>query len=193
MGGQSMRRLLAGLLCLLPPAAMAGPQSFQYNLSLPPVVSDSKAAVSCTVAYMIADLSNNDLYAVRMRVASVETDTPTNNRMPCPPDMPPRVAARAMETCANRVDDPKKCVFADMARGFDTRPAVDHTSEIGSRCSSDKFTDIGVACWRSGNLSVCDVGCGNSPAEAQAQAKAHCEEHQQHSCPVTASVPISGP
>ena len=42
-------------------------------------------------------------------------------------------------------------------------------------------------------VSVCDVGCGNSPKEAVAQAQSRCQEKQQHSCPVTATVPIPGP
>lgn len=188
-----MRRRLVALLYLVSPAAIAGPQNFPINLAVPPIVADSKAPVGCTVAYMVADLANTDLYAVRMRVAKADTDTSADNRMPCPPDMPPRVAIRAMDACVSRVDDPKSCVFADMARGFESRPDIANTSEIGSRCSSDKFTDIGVACWQSGKLSICDVSCGNSPAEAETQAKARCEERQQRSCPVTASAPISGP
>jgi hypothetical protein len=173
--------------------ANAGPLSFDLHLDVPPIVADSKAPTGCTVTYLIADTANNDLFAARMRIASAETDTPVDNRMPCPPDVPTRVASRALDMCMSRAADPKSCVFADMARGFEREPNIDNTSEIASRCSSDKFLDIGAACWMSGTLSVCDVACGNTPAEAVARAKTRCEDKQQHSCPVTATVPVSGP
>jgi hypothetical protein len=186
--------LIAALGLLLSGGGVsAGPLSFDLHLNVPPVVADSKAPAGCTVTYLIADIANNDLFAARMRIASGETDTPVNNRMPCPHDVPTRVASRALDMCMSRAGDQKSCVFADMARGFEREPNIDNTSEIASRCSSDKFSDVGAACWMSGKLSVCDVACGNSPAEAVAQAKTRCEDKQQHSCPVTATVPVSGP
>jgi hypothetical protein len=174
-------------------SASAGPLSFDLHLNVPPIVADSKAPAGCTVTYLIADTANNDLFAARMRIASAEADTPVDNRMPCPHDVPTRVASRALDMCTSRSGDPKSCVFADMAREFEHEPNIDNTSEIASRCSSDRFSDIGAACWMSGTLSVCDVACGNSPAEAAARAKTRCEDKQQHSCPVTATVPVSGP
>jgi hypothetical protein len=174
-------------------AANAGPLTFDLHLDVPPVIVDSQAPAGCTVTYMIADTSNNDLFAQRMRIASAETDTPVASRMPCPPDMPPRVGLRALDVCMSRTNEPKNCVFADMGRGFEREPDIHNTSEIASRCSSDKFSDIGTACWMSGKLSVCDVACGHSPADAVAQAKARCEDKQQQSCPITATVPVSGP
>jgi hypothetical protein len=171
----------------------AGPQLFDLQLNVPPVIFDSQAPAVCTVAYLVADTANNDLFAVRMRVASAERDTPVKNRMPCPPAMPPRVGLRALDVCTTRAGESKYCVFADMSRGFEREPDIHNTSEIASRCSSDKFSDIGAACWMSGKLSVCNVGCGTSPADAAAQARSRCEDKQQHSCPVTASVPVSGP
>jgi hypothetical protein len=181
-----------GLLLSGGPAG-AGPLSFDLHLNVPPVVADSKAPVGCTVTYLIADTANNDLFAARMRIASAESDTPVDNRMPCPRDVPTRVASRALDMCMSRAEGPKSCVFADMARGFEREPNIDNTSEIASRCSSDKFFDIGAACWMSGTLSVCDVACGSTPAEAVARAKTRCEDKHQHSCPVTATVPVSGP
>jgi hypothetical protein len=171
----------------------AGPMAFDLHLDVPPVIADSQAPAGCTVTYLIADTANNDLFAARMRIASAETDTPVNNRMPCPANVPPRVALRALDMCMGRASDPKYCVFADMSRGFERQANIQNTSEIASRCSSDKFSDIGAACWQSGALSVCDVGCGNSPREAKAKARTRCEDKQQHSCPVTAAVPVAGP
>jgi hypothetical protein len=173
--------------------ANAGPLSFDLHLNVPPIVADSKAPAGCTVTYLIADTANNDVFAARMRIASAETDSPVNNRMPCPPNVPTRIGERALDVCQSRAGDPQRCVFADMARGFEREPNIDNTSEIASRCSSDKFSNIGLACWMSGKLSVCDVGCGTSPKEAVVKAQARCEEKQQHSCPVTATVPIPGP
>jgi hypothetical protein len=171
----------------------AGPVPFDLQLNIPPVIADSQAPAACTVTYLVADTANNDLFAARMRIASTETDTPANNRMPCPPDVPPRVGMRSLDLCMSRVADAKVCMFADMSRGFEREPDIHNTSEIASRCASDKFSDIGAACWMSGKLSVCDVACGTSPAEAVTQARMRCEEKQQHSCPVTATVAVSGP
>lgn len=183
----------AVVLLLAVRAANASPIDFDLHLDVPPIIADSQAPAGCTVTYLIADTANNDLFASRMRIASAETDQPVNNRMPCPADVPPRVGLRALDMCTSRAGDLKSCVFADMSRGFDREPDIHNTSEIASRCSSDKFSHIAAACWMVGKLSVCDVACGNSPAEALTQARARCEDKQQHSCPITASVPVSGP
>ncbi len=176
---------------ILPAQAHAGPLSFDLPLYQPPVIADSKAPTKCTVTYMIADLANNDLYASRMRIDPAETDTPADNRMPCPKVVPPRVGLQALDTCLSRSGEAKFCVFADMSRGFERQPDIHNTSENASRCASDAASDVGVACWMSGNLSVCNVACANSPHEALAQARTRCEEKQQHSCPITATVPVS--
>lgn len=173
--------------------AKGGLLPFDLQQHLPPVIADSKAPVGCTVTYLIADLANNDLFAARMRIASAETDSPVGNRMPCPAQMPPRVGIQALETCLNRAGDSKDCVFADMSRGFEQKPDIHNTSENATRCSSDKFTDIAAACWMSGKLAVCDVGCGNSPAQSITQARSRCEDKHQQSCPVSATAPVSGP
>jgi hypothetical protein len=190
---RACRLIVASGLLLSGSAASAGPLSFDLQLNVPPVIADSQAPAGCTVTYLIADTANNDLFAARMRIASAETDAPVANRMPCPRDVPTRVASRALDMCMSRAGDQKSCVFADMARGFESEPTIANTSEIASRCASDKFSDIGAACRMSGKLSVCDVACGNTPAEAVAQARTRCEDKQQHSCPVTATVPVSGP
>jgi hypothetical protein len=168
----------------------AGPLLFDLQLNVPPVVTDSPAPSGCTVTYLIADMSNNDLFAARMRIASAETDTAVNNRMPCPSEVPPQIGARALDSCTSRAADPKACVFADMNRGFEREPGIHNTSEIASRCSSDKFSDIAAACRVSGTLSVCKVACGSSPQQAIAQARERCEEKQQQSCPIRATVPV---
>jgi hypothetical protein len=188
--------LALGLALLLAAAgltAQAGPMAFDLPLNVPPVIADSKAPTKCTVTYMIEDLTNNDLYAVRMRIASAETDMPVGNRLPCPPDMPPRVGVRALDMCTTRTGESKFCVFADMSRGFDADPDIHNTAENAARCGSDKTSDIGVACWMSGSLSVCNVACANSSQDAMVQARARCEDKQQHSCPITATVPVSAP
>ncbi len=172
--------------------AHAGPLSFDLPLDQPPVIADSNAPIKCTVTYMIADLANNDLYASRMRIDPAETDTPVHNRMPCPKTVPPRVGLQALDTCLSRSAEAKFCVFADMSRGFERQPDIHNTAENAARCASDTASDIGVACWMSGNLSVCNVACANSPRDAVALARARCEDKQQHSCPITATVPVSG-
>lgn len=183
---------LVGCL-LLPAGAMAGPVPFDLGLHVPPVVLDSQAPAGCTVTYLIADLQNNDLFAARMRIASQETDTPVEHRLPCPAAIPPRVAVRALDVCSSRAAEVKSCVFGDMTRGFELQPELRNTSENASRCSSDTASDMGVACWAAGKLAVCNVACGNSPLQAVARARARCADKQQRLCPITASVPVSGP
>jgi hypothetical protein len=162
-------------------------------LNVPPVIADSEAPKVCTVTYLVADMANTDLFAARMRIAAAETEAPVNNRLPCPADVPPRVARQALDVCMTRAEEARSCVFADMIRGFERQPEIRNTSENAARCASDKFSDIGVACWTAGTLSVCNVGCGSSPAEAMTRARARCEDKQQRSCPVTATARVSGP
>lgn len=174
-------------------AAHAGPLSFDLQLDQPPVIADSQAPTKCTVTYIVSDLANNDLYASRMRIDSPESASPVGNRLPCPKDVPPRVGMRALDACLSRAGEAKYCVFTDMSRGFEREPDIHNTAENASRCSSDKASDIGVACWMSGDLAVCNVACGSSPRQAEAQARARCEDKQQRSCPIISTVPVSGP
>ncbi len=172
-------------------AVKAGPLSFDQPSYVPPVIVDSKAPATCTVTYLVADAANNDLYAARMRIEPAEADTAVDNHLPCPAAMPPRVGLRALDVCTSHAAEAKSCVFADMGRGFEREPGVHNTAENASRCASDKASDLGVACLTGGRLAVCNVACGRSPAEAQALARTRCEDKQQHSCPVTASVPVA--
>jgi hypothetical protein len=173
--------------------AWAGTTSSDINSGLPPVVKDTAKPPDCTVTYLVTDATTNDTIAVRMQIAPNPNDEPVNNVMPCPPDIPPRVALRALDACTRRAADPKSCVFADMGRDFASRPRLDNTAENSSRCTSDKATDTGLACWRSGELQVCDVGCGNSAASAIASAVERCEAKHQRQCPITGSLPVLAP
>jgi hypothetical protein len=173
--------------------AWAGTSTSDLMNVLPPVVKDTTKAASCTVTYLVTDVTTNDLFAVRMQIAPDANDVPANNLMPCPPAIPPRLAARALDACIKRATDPKHCVFADMGRDFEQQPKVDNTAENSARCASDKATDIGVACWRGGALEICDVGCGASPDKAVAAAVTRCEAKQQRQCPITGSLPVLAP
>lgn len=189
-----MRIALALLCCLaLAAVARAGDSSSDITSGLPPVVKDTSRPADCTVTYLVTNVATNDTLAVRMQIAPDSNDTPANNVMPCPPDIPPRIASRALDACTRRAAEPKHCVFADMARDFEKAPRLDNTAENTARCTSDKATDIGVACWRSGELDVCDVGCGNSAAAAIAAAEQRCEAKQQRQCPITRSLPVLAP
>ena len=189
------RRTILAVLCCLAwtDLARAGASTFDVMNNLPPVVQDTTKAAICTVTYLVADVTTNDMIAVRMQITPDPNDQPANDLMPCPPNIPPRVASRALDACIKRAADPKQCVFADMGRDFETRPKVDNTAENSSRCTSDKATDIGVACWLAGTLQVCDVGCGASPAAAITAAVSRCEAKQQRQCPITASLPVLAP
>lgn len=186
-------RLACGLFAAPPlgRVAVAGPVAFDLELHVPPVVADSQAPLGCTVTYLVEDTSNGDLLAQRMQIASAETDQPVDHRLPCPAAVSSRLSAQALEVCTVRATDPKVCVYADMGRGFEQHPELRDTAENTSRCRSDQAAHIAVACWMAGNLPVCDVGCGWSPAQSIAQARERCEDKQQRSCQITASVPVS--
>jgi hypothetical protein len=160
---------------------------------LPPVIEDTTKAADCVVTYLVTDISTNDMIAVRMRISPAESDKPVNNLLPCPRDIPPRLGSRALDVCAIRAADPKTCVFADMGRDFEKHPTASNTAENMSRCASDAASDIGVACWRAGNLDVCSAGCGDSPATAIAAAVSRCEAKQQRQCSITGSLPVLAP
>jgi hypothetical protein len=188
------RTLLVALCCFATFGPVsAGTSTFDVLGNLPPVVQDTTKAATCTVTYLVDDVTTNDLIAVRMQISPDPNEKPVGNLMPCPLDIPPRVASRALDACTKRAADPKQCVYADMGRDFELRPKVDNTAENNSRCASDKATDIGVACWRAGELQVCSVGCGDSPVTAVAAAARRCEAKQQRQCPITASQPVLAP
>ena len=189
------RRLILLLFCCLALAsvARAGTDSSDILNSLPPVVTDTAKPPACTVTYLVTDVTTNDTIAVRMQITPDQNDTPVNNVMPCPRDIPPRVASRALDACTRRAAEPKHCVFTDMGRDFEKRPRLDNTAENNSRCASDKATDIGLACWQSGELEVCDVGCGTSAASAIKAATERCEAKQQRQCLITGSLPVLAP
>ncbi len=187
-----LRLVVLTLLAAVSPA-MAGTADFNLGLGLPPVIVDTKAPPACTVTWLLDNTANNDVFAVRMRVEPDQNDIPVGGRMPCPSAIPPRVADRALDVCTNLVTDPKTCVYADMVRGFEAHPEVRNTAENASRCLSDKAREIALACWMAGGLAVCNVGCGDTSEAAEQSARARCEDKQQHSCPVTASVPVLAP
>jgi hypothetical protein len=190
----SIRTILALLCCFaISGPVRAVPSTFEIDSDLPPIVTDSTKAASCTVTYLVTDITTNDMIAVRMQISPDPNDQPVNNLMPCPAQIPPRVASRALDACIIRAGDPKNCVYADMARDFDKRRNSDNTAENSSRCASDKATDIGVACRLAGDLQVCDVTCGSSPEDAVASAVSRCESKQQTQCPISGSLPVLAP
>ncbi|MSP02301.1 MAG: hypothetical protein EXR07_14805 [Acetobacteraceae bacterium] len=185
------------LLCLAllasPATAWAAIASFDLGNDLPPVIEDTTKAANCTVTYLVTDITTNDTIAVRMRMTSAPNDRPENGVMPCPRDIPPRVAARALEACGVRAADRKTCVFADMARDFISRPTVNSTAENTSRCASDQATDIGIACGTSGDAQICGVACGIGPEAAAAAAMTRCEAKHLTQCKLTGSLPVLAP
>jgi len=190
---RSVIALAAIALAVISAPAGAAPSSGDISGGLPPVVKDSTKAATCTVTYLVTNIVTNDTIAVRMQVTPDQNDSPVGNLMPCPPDIPPRVASRALDACIRRAGDPKDCVFADMARDFEKHPGINSTAENSSRCSSDKASDIGIACFLVDGLQVCSVGCGGSPQSAIAAAVRRCEAKQQQQCPITGSQSILAP
>jgi hypothetical protein len=195
MPGSAVRRLAAGLCGLLALGlpARATPLSWDLKIDLPPIIQDSTKPRQCTVTWLLDDTATNDVYAVRMQITPTEDARPVGDRMPCPPVISPRIAARALDVCTARAADPRSCVYADMSRGFERERDIRNTAENSSRCASDQFSHIGVACWKSGGLEVCDVGCGRTAEDARAAARARCGEKHQKSCDTVGSLPVLAP
>lgn len=174
--------------------AQASPQVFNRDLAIPPVVEDQARPAQCTIAFLVMDVGTNDVFASRMRITPQPNARARGNRMPCPEPVPPRMATRALDACTTRVDDPNKCVFADMSRGFELQPVERNTASNGSHCSSDKAEFIGLACWRTPEgLDVCNVACGGDEKDALSQAKARCEDKHGRACVITGAVPVLAP
>lgn len=189
-----MRWIALGVSLLLAGGSAYGAAvQFDLNIGLPDVVRDSAQPRACTIAYLVSDVTNNDTYAVRMQITPLQNATSENGRLPCPSVVPSRVAARALNACVERAADPKTCVFSDMSREFTQAPEVRNTAENSARCLSDSASFIGIACWRSGGLDVCNVGCGGTQAEAEAAARERCETKQLQSCPTVGAVPVLAP
>jgi hypothetical protein len=184
--------MLCGALVATAPV-LATPLAWDLKVSPPPVIQDSTKPRECTVTWLLDDTATNDVYAVRMQITPTEDARPVGDRMPCPSAVPPRIAARALDVCTARAADPRSCVFADMSRGFEAERDIRNTAENTSRCASDRAVDVGIACWKSGTLEVCNVGCGASPEDAQAAARARCAEKQEKDCMIAGSLPVLAP
>jgi hypothetical protein len=186
---------LAALLAvlLLVASARAATLDFSNDDTVPPVVTDTTRPRKCTIAYLVTDVATNDVYVSRMEVDSAPDANPTRGRYPCPTNVPARVATRAMESCLVRAGDSRYCVFGDMARGFENRPDARLTAENTSRCASDLYSYIGIACWKAGERNICDVACGGTEQEAKDMARGRCEVKQQQRCGVTGAAPILPP
>lgn len=173
--------------------AAAAPLTFSNDDSIPTVVTDTTKPRQCTIAYLVTDVGTNDVFIPRMRIEPLPDETPTRGRLPCPTQVPARVASRALETCLSRADDLNFCVFGDMSRGFEERPDARLTAENTSRCASDLYSFIGIACWKSGERNVCNVACGGTEQEARDMARGRCEVKQQKRCDITGAAPVLPP
>lgn len=195
MRGDRLRRIgvgLCGMMLAMGPV-LATPLGWDLKVNPPPVIQDSTRPRECTVTWLVDDVATNDVYAVRMQITPTEDTRPVGDRMPCPSAIPPRMAARALDVCTARAAAERSCVFADMSRGFEAERDIRNTAENASRCASDQSLEVGIACWKSGTLEVCNVGCGHSPEAAQAAAKARCAEKQQKDCTIAGSLPVLAP
>ena len=181
------------LLACLPVLAAPMPLPQAPDVELPPVIEDSTQPRQCTIAFLVADIRMNDIYAARMQIVPGPNVRPVRDRFPCPAAVPTRLGVRAMENCMARVVDPNQCVFADMSRGFERDPSTPNTAENGSRCASDLYSYIGIACWKSDGMDICNVGCGQTEPDARAQARERCETKHQRVCDITGAVPILVP
>ena len=190
----AIRALLLSLIWLAVPVRVwAALDRFEAPNPLPPVIADATKAAQCTVTWLVSDITTNDTIAIRMRIAPEAETRPSNSLYPCPDVIAPRVAIRALDVCIARAADPKDCVYTDMGRDFEQRSTPNNSAENTSRCASDKATEIGVACWKSGELQICGVACGTSPASAIAAAVNRCESKHQKQCPITGSLPVLAP
>ncbi len=188
-------RLAILLLPLLASAASQGsPLDFDLGGYDKPAVLEGVGKLrACTITYLVENYVANDTYAARMQFTPTPTAVPVGARMPCPNLVPPWVAEAALNDCRDHAETKADCVFADMGAGFHDAPVVANTSESTSRCMSDQASQIAIACWKSGDLAVCNVGCGEQPAAAVSAARSRCEATQQKACTITGVLPVAAP
>jgi hypothetical protein len=191
-----MKSVIWRALILLLPLLLAGTRpaalAENYDPGPPAPLQDNRPKV-CTITYLMEDISTDDTYAARMRIAPTSEAAASNNRLPCPTFVPERINERALDFCRERAGDPKDCVFADMGRGFQEDPARGETSAGASRCASDLSSQIGIACWSTGKFDVCNVSCGQTAAEAQLGARNRCEAKHERQCNILGSLPVLAP
>ena len=185
-------RLLV-LLLAAGQAAFGGPVPYPSENDPPPVVEASTKPRECTLAWLVTDLATGDLFLSRMEIAPDENATAVKGQLPCPVKLPPRLAGMALEACSTRTGNSRSCVFADMEAGFNRERAPRGTSENASRCGSDLYTHIGVACWSGNGLDICSAACGQSELDAKSQARGRCEATHGRICGITGAAPIATP
>jgi len=181
------------LILIMTASAMAGPLGLSLPDDPPQVIEDSTKPRQCTMAWLLTDLATSDIFLARMQIAPNLNTIPVKDRFPCPEQIAPRLADRALAVCTARAEDSRTCVFADMARGFERDPALRGTAENAARCGSDLYSHIGVACWRAGDLQVCNTACGKTEDDAKRQARGRCETKHGQPCEITGVAPILAP
>lgn len=186
------------VLLLLPLIASGASHGTPLDFNLgsfapPPLAEDAKRPRDCTVTYLVEDYAANETYAARMQFAPAADATAQNGRMPCPVVVSARVAQAALDGCREHAANKAACVFADMSRGFESAPGISNTAENASRCASDQASQIGIACWKSGGLDVCNVGCGDTPETAIATARNRCQVKHGKTCTITGALPVQTP
>jgi hypothetical protein len=184
------------LLCLLPlffaTGSHATPLQFNLGTFAPPLSTQApNTPRDCTITYLIEDDAANQTYAQRMVFAPPAGAVPQHGVMPCPTLMSGRVAQAALDNCQEHAAHSGDCVFADMSRGFRNEPGISNTAENASRCASDEASHIGIACWRSGKMDICNVGCGNSAEAAITAARSRCALKHQKECSITGALPVA--
>lgn len=190
-----LRRLAILLLPLLASAASrASPLDFNLGGYDKPTVLEGVGHLRmCTVTYLVENTVTSDTYAARMQFTPAPAAIPMGAQMPCPTLVPPLVAETALNECRDHAADKANCVFADMGRDFPGKPVLANTSESNSRCLSDRAAQIAIACLKSGDTTLCSVGCGEDPPGAIAAARSRCEAAHQNSCPITGALPVAAP
>lgn len=187
--------VLAVLSLLAAIPARATPLSFDLGAFAPPAAPDiGDHPRDCTVTYLVEDDAANLTYAERMVFTPAPGGPPAQNGvMPCPALVPARVAQAALDNCQEHAAHKGDCVFADMSRGFQDAPGISNTAANASSCGSDHASRIAIACWRSGKLDVCNVGCGTSDQDAIAAARNRCQIKHQQACTITGALPVAAP
>lgn len=151
------------------------------------------AAARCTVATIVTDIGTNDTYLFRVAFLAPDEATKPGESPVCPAGAAPEAARRALAACKQRASNPYNCVYGDMDHMFEYSTEVVDTSSDTSQCASYAARFIGVACRPGDEEDLCNVGCGNSAAEAKAAASAKCRTEHGGDCTLTNAVPVKAP
>lgn len=168
-----------------PPAPTAAPAA--SNTATP-----AASGPRCTIAMIVEDIGSNATYLGRLRFLAPEAPPPGQAPV-CPAGAAQATARRMLDICKQHASNPYNCVYGDTDHMFDITTDIVDSSAIDSQCASYNAKYIAIACQPGNAEDVCNIGCGDSTADALAAARKKCQANHDGECVVTNVAPVQAP